>query len=51
VTGVPKIAAEDTRILAGNIRGEKKTIPILKGTEIVIDVVGTHYNRTYLVFS
>jgi uncharacterized protein YhbP (UPF0306 family) len=51
VTGVPKVAAEDTSIVAGNIRGEKKTIPILKGTDIVIDIVGTHYNRTYLVFS
>ena len=51
MTGVPKVAAEDTSIVAGNIHGEKKAIPILKGTDIVIDIVGTHYNRTYLVFS
>jgi hypothetical protein len=49
VIGVPKVAAEDTSIVAGNIRGEKKTIPILKGSDILIDIVGTHYNRTYLV--
>ena len=44
--GIPKVAAEDTSIVAGNIHGEKKAIPILKGTGIVIDVVGTHFNRT-----
>jgi hypothetical protein len=49
--GILKVAAEDTSIVAGNIRGEKKAIPILKGTDIFIDIVGTHYNRTYLVFS
>jgi len=51
VTGVPKIAAEDTSLVAGNIHGEKKSVPILKGTNIVINSVGTHYNRTCLVFS
>ena len=50
VPGTPKVAAEDTTIVAGNIRGEKKAIPIPKGTDIVIDIVGTHYNRTFLVF-
>ena len=49
--GVPKVAAEDTSVVAGNIHGEKKSIPILKGTDIIIDIVGIHYNRTYLVFS
>ena len=48
--GILKVAAEDTSIVAGNIRGEKKAIPILKGTDIFIDIVGTHYNRMYLVF-
>jgi len=47
VTGVPKVAAEDTSIVTCNIRGEKKAIPILKGTDIVLDVVGTHYNPRY----
>ena len=46
VTGIPKVAAEDTSIVASNIHGEKKDLPILEGTDIVIDVVGTHYNRT-----
>ena len=50
-TGIPKVAAEDTSLVAGNIHGEKKSIPISKGTEFVIDIIGTHYNRTYLVFS
>jgi uncharacterized protein YhbP (UPF0306 family) len=48
---IPKVAAEDTSIVAGNIRGEKKAIPILQGTQLFIDIVGTHYNRTFLVFS
>ena len=47
VTGIPKVAAEDTSIMASNIRGEKKSIPILKGTSIIIDTCGLHYNRTY----
>ena len=51
MTGIPKIVAEDTSIVASNIRGEKKTIPILKGTNIIIDIPGIHYNRTYPVFS
>jgi hypothetical protein len=51
VTGYPKVAAEDTSIVASNSNGEKKAIPILKGSGILINVVGTHYNRTYLVFT
>jgi hypothetical protein len=51
VTGILKVAAEDTSIVASNICGEKKTISILKGTDVVIDTPGIHYNRTYLVFS
>lgn len=46
-TGIPKITAEDTSIVAGNIRGEKKAIPILKGTNIFINIIGTHYNPRY----
>jgi hypothetical protein len=49
--GIPKVAAEDTSIVASNARGEKKAIPIPKGTTLFIDIAGTHYNRTYLVFS
>ena len=51
VVQFPKVAAEDTSIVAGNIHGEKKSIPISKGTNITIDIVGNHYNRTYLVLS
>ena len=43
---IPKVATEDISIVAGNIHGEKKAIPILKGTSIIIDIVGTHFNRT-----
>ena len=49
MTGIPKVAAEDTSVVTSNIRGEKKTIPILKGTGILLDTCGLHYNRTYLV--
>jgi len=47
VTGIPKVAAEDTSIVASNIHGEKKTIPILEGTTLVIDTCGVHYNPRY----
>ena len=51
-TAILKVAAEDTSIVTSNIHGEKKSIPIVKGTDFVINIVGTHYNRTYyLVFS
>ena len=43
---IPKVATEDISIVAGNIHGEKKAIPISKGTAIIIDIVGTHFNRT-----
>ena len=47
VPGIPKVAAEDATLVASNIHGEKKAIPILKGTEILLDVAGIHFNRTY----
>ena len=50
MTGFPKVAAEDTSLVTSNIRGEKKAVPILKGSVIFINTIGTHYNRTYLVF-
>ena len=49
VSGIPKFAAEDTSLVTGNIHGEKTTVPVPKGTDIVIDTPGIHYNRTYLV--
>ena len=49
VSGIPKFAAEDTSLVTGNIHGEKTAVPVPKGTDIVIDTPGIHYNRTYLV--
>ena len=49
VPGIPKVAAEDTSLVTSNIHGEKTTVPVPKGTEIVIVTPGVHYNRTYLV--
>ena len=48
--GIPKIAAEDTSILVGNINGEKTAVPIPKGSLIQIDTAGLHYNRTTSLF-
>ena len=48
---VTNVAAEDTTMEVSNIRGEKKPIPILKGTDVFINIIATHYNHTYLVFS
>ncbi|KAF7344608.1 hypothetical protein MSAN_01943000 [Mycena sanguinolenta] len=42
-------ATEDTNLTVQNPVGEEgtKTIPILKGTQIIIDMVGVHYNPRY----
>lgn len=45
VTGIPKRSAEDTVLVASNAAGEKTTIPVPKGTNLVIDAPGLHYNR------
>jgi len=42
-----KIAAEDTSLVTANSRGEKKSIPIPKGTVLNISVPGLHYNPRY----
>ncbi|KAF8895566.1 cytochrome P450 [Infundibulicybe gibba] len=47
VTSIPKYSAEDTTLVAGNQHGEQKTIPVPKGTVLVIDTPGLHYNRTH----
>ena len=49
MSGIPKIAAEDTSLVTGNVHGEKTTVPVPKGTDVTIDTPGIHYNRTYLV--
>ena len=45
VTSIPKIPIEDTSLVTSNIRGEKRTIPIPKGVDVIISVPGLHYNR------
>jgi cytochrome P450 len=47
VTGIPKIAAEDTTLVATNEHGEQITVPIPKGTDITISTPGLHYNPRY----
>ena len=45
VIGIPKIAAEDTAITFENQTGEKKTVPVPKGSRFMIDTPGLHHNR------
>ncbi|KDR79851.1 hypothetical protein GALMADRAFT_265094 [Galerina marginata CBS 339.88] len=47
VVNIPKLSAEDTVLTAGNADGEKKTVPIPKGTRIVLNSTGLHYNPRY----
>ncbi|KAF8161203.1 cytochrome P450 [Crassisporium funariophilum] len=47
VSGIPKVAAEDTTLTATNANGEQTTIPIPKGTGVLIDTPGLHYNPRY----
>lgn len=44
VTAIPKESAEDTSLMATNGQGEKKRVPVPRGTTIVVDIVGLHYN-------
>lgn len=44
---IPKISTEDTTLVIESIHGEKKTIPIQKGTELIISAFGLHYNRKF----
>ena len=50
VTGIPKVVAEDTSLVIGNIHGDKKTLPVPQGTRLVISTTGLHYNRKYWIF-
>ena len=43
--GIPKVAAEDTTLVATNSQGERKTIPVEKGTFVLFNPSGLHYNR------
>ncbi|KDR75778.1 hypothetical protein GALMADRAFT_248465 [Galerina marginata CBS 339.88] len=47
VSAIPKIAAEDTSLVASNCHGEQTTVPIPKGTDITISTPGLHYNPRY----
>jgi len=46
VTVVPKMSAEDATFVVQNRKnGRELSIPIEKDDDIVLHVVGTHYNR------
>jgi len=49
VAAIPKMAAEDTSILVGNINGEKTAVPVPKGSLIQLNVAGLHYNRAHFL--
>lgn len=49
VTSIPKFSAEDTSLVTSNIHGEKTAVAVPKGTEIIIDTPGLHYNRKWTV--
>jgi hypothetical protein len=46
VTGIPKVAAEDTTLTVSNVNGEKTTFPVPSGTHVELHAPGLHYNRT-----
>jgi hypothetical protein len=48
VSGIPKVAAEDTTLTVNNVDGGKTTFPVPSGTQIDIHVPGLHHNRTLL---
>ncbi|KAF9481511.1 cytochrome P450 [Pholiota conissans] len=47
VTGIPKMAAEDTTLTTTNVLGETTTVAIPKGTDVTLNVPGLHYNPRY----
>ncbi|PFH50911.1 hypothetical protein AMATHDRAFT_40534 [Amanita thiersii Skay4041] len=47
VTGIPKYSAEDTTLTTSNLQNEKFTFPVPKGTLLIIDTPGLHYNARY----
>lgn len=46
---VPKVSAEDTTLVAGNINDDTITVPVPKGTRLSLSVAGVHYNRQLLL--
>jgi len=47
VVGIPKESSEDTTLRAGNLRGENLTVPVPKGTTLMVSTPGLHYNPRY----
>ncbi|KAE9391410.1 cytochrome P450 [Gymnopus androsaceus JB14] len=47
VNGIPKYSAEDTSLTLTNAAGEKRILPVPKGTSIELNAVGLHYNPRY----
>jgi len=47
VTGIPKVVAADTCLVASNIHGKNKIVQVNKGMDIIIDTPGIHYNPRY----
>src|SRR6266566_5653294 len=46
VTGIPKVASQDTTLTVSNVNGGKTTFPVPSGTQVELHVAGLHYNRT-----
>jgi hypothetical protein len=46
---IPKVATEDTTLTVSSAHGGTKTFSVPSGTEIELNVVGLHYNRTLSV--
>lgn len=46
VITIPKQSAEDTSFTTTNAAGEKRTIPVPKGTFVTVHTPGLHNNRT-----
>ncbi|KAF9075519.1 cytochrome P450 [Rhodocollybia butyracea] len=47
VNAIPKYSAEDTTLTISNAAGEKRTLPVPKGSVLVLNAVGLHYNPHY----
>jgi len=47
VVNIPKYSAEDTVLNVGNMHGQKRTVPIPKGTRLAINTPALHYNPRY----
>jgi hypothetical protein len=51
VNTIPKMSAEDTSIVVGNVDGATTAIPCPTGTNIIIHTPGLHYNRMLFLMS